>query len=149
LPSKFGGVIAVTKDQQFLRAVESAGFPLTQFNHASHIRLAWLYLCQKPLPEAMICFRDTLQHYAAKNGKAEIYNETITFMFILLIHQQIHYGPATDGTWDAFMQANQQFIDSGRHLLMNWYTEKTLMSQEAKQVLRLPEVWLNLTPSMK
>src|SRR3954464_3741998 len=95
-----------TSFQPFLEEVESGEFPLAEFNHAAHVRLAWIYLSCEPLPEAMIRFRDTLKRFAAKNGKSGIYNETITFMFLFLIHERIHRAPAPVSVWDEFAAVN-------------------------------------------
>lgn len=40
-------------DAEFLAALESGTLPEPEFNHAGHVRAAWLYLQQGAFPEAL------------------------------------------------------------------------------------------------
>src|SRR5690349_16413411 len=80
----------MSMERDFVTRFESLDVSPAEFNHAAHVRLAWIYLRDHPLPEAMMRFRDSLKRFAAHHGKSDLYHETITFAFIFLIHERIH-----------------------------------------------------------
>jgi hypothetical protein len=48
------------------------------FTHENHIRVAWLYLQEAPLIQALDRFRQGAMTLAKSKGKPQIYNETTT-----------------------------------------------------------------------
>ncbi len=123
-------------DAELLRRFESRRLRAADFDHANHVRVAWLYLQQNPLPEAMILFRDHLKAFATSLGKSELYNETITFIFILLIHDRAREGES----WSSFAEQNQDLLDWKNGTVKALYPEEILASPEAKMRFILPGV---------
>jgi len=66
-------------DAELTRALERGEIDNEAFHHASHLRVAWVYLSESgSVDEAADKMRDTLRRFAASAGKLEKYHETIT-----------------------------------------------------------------------
>lgn len=123
---------------EFIARFERCELPAECFPHREHVRLAWLYLRRLPLPEAIARFSESLRRFAAANGKPNLYHETITWAYILLIHERdARAGRAQ--TWGEFASANADLLDWQNSILKNYYREETLRSELAKKVFLLPD----------
>ena len=60
---------------------EAGDEPPGGFHHREHVRVAWYYLTQAPLPEALVRFSNALRRFALARGKPGLYHETITTAF--------------------------------------------------------------------
>jgi hypothetical protein len=123
--------------EEFVRAFEACTLPPAQFRHRDHVRLAWLYLRELGLPEALLRFATGLRRYAAAIGKPDLYNETITVAYLTLVNERMaRQGPAPD--WDGFAAANQDLF---RHpdALRPYYRDDTLRSALARRAFLLPD----------
>jgi hypothetical protein len=134
------------EDKEFVEAVENCKFPLEQFNHEKHVHLAWFYLRKFELPEAIIKCRDTLKRFAAHYDKGQVYHETITFAFMLLVHEGIRNRPEAV-TWDEFAAFNGSLLKGGKKFLSHLYTEDALNSSESKKFFRFPDIKINIGES--
>src|SRR5262249_60865903 len=63
-------------DREFVAAFEACEIANTEFHHADHIRLAWIYLRKFGLLDAFERFTTSLRRFAAHHGKPERYHET-------------------------------------------------------------------------
>jgi len=66
-------------NQEITEEFEHGRAPRGSFHHADHIRVAFAYLSQYPVLEALQRFSDALQRFAAAQGKPGLYHETITY----------------------------------------------------------------------
>ena len=123
-------------DAEFLAALESATLPEAAFNHAGHVRAAWLYLRQGSFPEALAKVSAALRAYATAHGKPDRYHETITVAFLALINERLQLR-GDGGDWRSFLEANHDLLD--RRLLMHYYRPETLASSAARRVFILGE----------
>ena len=73
-------------DHAFVSSLENCTLPPEQFNHAGHLRLAWHYLAQHPLDEAIARTCATIRAYATHLGAAEKYHATVTVALVRLLH---------------------------------------------------------------
>ena len=121
-------------DREFVAQFEACVLPSSHFHHRNHVRLAWLYLKEAPLLDALTRFRTSLQRYAASLGAAAKYHETITFAFLFLIHERMQRTDAT--TFDEFADANAELFDA---ILLRYYREETLGSELARRVFVWPD----------
>jgi hypothetical protein len=121
-------------DREFVAQFEACTLPPAQFHHRNHVRLAWLYLKEAPLLEALSRFRTSLQRYARSLGASAKYHETITFAFLFLIHERMHRAEAA--TFDEFADANGELFDA---ILLRYYREETLGSELARRVFVWPD----------
>lgn len=66
-------------DVELTRALERCEPPNAGFRHASHLRVAWVYLNESAsVDEALARMGDTLRRFAASVGHAEKYSDRIT-----------------------------------------------------------------------
>jgi hypothetical protein len=122
-------------DCDFVEAVESCTLPPDAFDHRGHVRLAWLYLRAQPLLLALPRFIDTLKRYASSLGATGKYHETITYAFLLLIHERIARHPAAN-TFDEFATANPDLFGP---ILQRYYRPETLASELARSIFVMPD----------
>ena len=120
-------------DRAFVAALESCTLPSEAFDHRAHVRLAWLYLSEEPLLEALSRFVASLKRYAGSLGASGKYHETITYAFIFLIHERMAEHRAA--TFDEFAAANPDLFGP---ILEKYYEPETLASPLAKSVFVLP-----------
>jgi hypothetical protein len=123
---------------EFIARFERCELPAECFPHREHVRLAWLYLRRLPLTEAIARFSASLRRFAAANGKPDLYHETITYAYILLIHERDARAGRTQ-TWGEFADANADLLDWQNSILKNYYRAETLRSGLAKRVFLFPD----------
>lgn len=124
-------------DRAFIAALESCTLPSDAFDHRAHVRLAWLYLSEQPLLEALPRFIASLKRYAGSLGASGKYHETITYAFIFLIHQRMkeRMAECRAATFDEFAAENPDLFGP---ILEKYYEPETLASPLARSVFVLP-----------
>ena len=129
---------AIMTDQELIAQFESGSLPPTAFHHADHVRMAFAYLRQYPVLEAMQRFSTALQRFAKSHGKPNLYHSTITWAYMLLIHERI---ARTDQmqSWEQFAQANPDLLTWKDGILTRYYAEETLQSDLARGVFVFPD----------
>jgi hypothetical protein len=120
-------------DLEFVAALESCTLPSKAFDHRAHVRLAWLYLTEQPLLDALPRFIASLKRYAGSLGASGKYHETITYAFMFLIHERMFDSSAT--TFDEFAGANPDLFGP---ILERYYRAHTLASAAARSIFVLP-----------
>ena len=124
-------------DAELLAGFETAELPNDRFHHAEHVRTAWLYLRRDPVLAAIARFTADLKHFAAAKGAPGLYHETITWAYLLLIHERITACPAE--TWDDFARGNPDLLVWKGGALSRLYRSETLASELARRVFVLPD----------
>ena len=133
---------AQLSDREFIEQFEACTLPAERFHHREHVKLAWLYLNELPLLQAISRFTAGIKRFATANGKPDRYHETITWAFLLLIHQRM---VATKGrSWDEFAAANGDLLDWQENILSRYYRQETLASDLARQTFLMPDRLDNL-----
>jgi hypothetical protein len=130
-------------DEEFVAAFEAC--TLADFPHCAHVRLAWVYLRREPLVDAAARFVGGLRRFAASLGASGKYHETITWAYLLWIHECLRAAPA-DHDFAAFAQANPSLFE--RDGLLRFYRAETLASAEARRVFVLPDHAAQVRASM-
>jgi hypothetical protein len=120
-------------DATFLRQFEECTWPLDQWHHRQHVKVAYLYLRQYPLAQAVDRMRESIQRFNAAHHVPEAldrgYHETLTQAWMHLVHFTLcQYGPAVSA--DEFFDAHPQLWQM--KVLRFFYTRERLMSAEAK-----------------
>lgn len=101
-------------DVMLTRALERCEVPNEGFSHASHLRVAWVYLNESAsLDEAVERMASTLRRFAASVGKAEKYSQTTTVFWTLQVAAARAAMPGAD--LDAVLRAYPQLRD--KHLM--------------------------------
>jgi hypothetical protein len=113
------------------------------FHHADHIRLAFEYLTRYSVLEALQRFPDALRRFAAAQGKAERYHETITWAYLLLIHERMARASCGQEccvqTWEEFAANNPDLFLWKGGVLNALYRQETLDSDLARHTFVLPD----------
>ena len=125
-------------DREFVAAVESCALSGADFHHTDHIRLAWIYLSEHPLLEAIARFTTSLRRFAAHHGVPQKYHETITWAYLLLIHERMQRDRAPRD-WDGFREANADLFAWRPSILQRYYAPATLTSDLARRIFVLPD----------
>ncbi|MGE5616448.1 MAG: hypothetical protein ACM3X5_05995 [Bacillota bacterium] len=125
-------------DREFIDSVERCTLAGAAFHHADHVRLAWLYLNEAPLLEALDRFTTTLRRFAAHHGVPGKYHETITWAYVLLIHERMKRA-SSPAPWESFRTANADLFEWKPSVLERYYDRATLASEFARRVFVLPD----------
>jgi hypothetical protein len=125
-------------DPDLIAEFESGSVPPESFHHADHVRLAFAYLRQYTVLEALEKFPAALQKFARAHGKPHLYHQTITWAYLFLIHERLARAGHTQ-TWEEFAQANPDLLTWKNGILKKYYAEETLQSDLAKRVFIFPD----------
>jgi len=123
-------------DAEFLRALEACELPDGAFDHAGHVRAAYLYLRACGFAGALERMRASIRRYAAHHGSPGKYHETITVAYLALIGQRLLEVGDAPG-WEAFRAHNPDLLE--RDLLLRFYPEAQLHSDLARRTFLLPQ----------
>jgi hypothetical protein len=124
-------------DEALVQMFEAGKVPPDGFHHVDHVRVAWWYLRRHPLPESLMRFGVALRRFAAAQGKPEIYHETITTAYVLLINERLAH--AQDLCWQDFADANTDLLTWKPSILARYYTDATLWSERARRTFVMPD----------
>jgi hypothetical protein len=109
-----------------------------EFHHADHVRMAFAFVCEFPMPEALARFSAALKRFAAAKGNPQLYHETITWAYLLLIgERRMRAGKAQ--TWEEFAEKNPDLLLWEGGILERYYRKATLDSRLARLTFVFPE----------
>jgi hypothetical protein len=133
------------RDEELLTRFEDASLPLSDFHHAEHLRVAFLYLRQYPLLDVLARFPAALQRYAAAHGKAGLYHQTISWAFLFIVQERMAAG-GEPGVWEEFAARNPDLLAGKEAVLKKYYRDETLESPVARERFLMPDAWLRNGP---
>ena len=91
-----------------IRQFEQGLIPCDAFHHADHVRVAFAYLCEYSVAEALERFVVALKRFATACGKPQLYNENITRSYFALISERM---AAREGSsWEEFSRCNPDLL---------------------------------------
>jgi hypothetical protein len=131
-------------NEELVRCFENDALPGDSFHHVDHLRLAFAYLCQYPVLQALEKFAGALKRFAAARGKTQLYNETITCAYFFLIRERMVRCGGVE--WEEFARQNPDLLVWKDGILSCYYREATLKSDLARTVFVLPDRCLELHP---
>lgn len=123
-------------NQELIERFESDSLP-GELHHPEHVRLAFAYLSECPVVEALDRFVNALKRFAMARGKPERYHETITFAYFFLIHERMVRMP--DLEWEEFAQRNEDLLEWKPGILGRYYHDATLKSDLGRKVFVFPD----------
>ena len=124
-------------DQQFLQQMEAGTLAPEGFDHAGHVRLAWIYLQRGGRQEAEQRTCDTIRRYAAALGAAAKFHCTVT---VALVRLMAAGGAADrDMPWPAFLVRNAALLADARAALARHYSPTLLGSDAARAAFVEPD----------
>jgi hypothetical protein len=129
--------------EELIQQFENGATRADTFHHADHVRLVFEYLCRYSVLEALQRFPDALKRFAAAQGKADRYHETITWAYLLLIHERIARSGRCQTchvqTWEEFADRNPDLFLWKGGVLTTLYRQETLDSDLARHIFILPD----------
>jgi len=131
----------MTNEEIIINEFEQGRVPDGSFHHSDHIRVAFAYLSQYPILEALQKFSDALQRFAAAQGKPGLYHETITWAYLFLIRERMMRADHGE-TWEKFAATNPDLLTWERGtggILARYYRPETLGSSAARSAFLLPD----------
>ena len=124
--------------EELIAAFESGRTAADTFHHSDHVRLAFEYLCKYSPIEALDKFSASLKGFAAAQGKADRYHETITWAYLFLIRQRMAQAGSAQ-TWEQFAGQNPDLLVWRPSLLERFYSRQTLESDLARKTFLFPD----------
>lgn len=119
------------EDSAFVQAFEACAVSPEVFDHAAHIRLAYVYLCDLPTEAANDRFKTALLAWLAHNAvDPSKYHETITRAWFLAVAHVMAESAGCDSA-TAFVARHPRLLD--RTLIREHYSEELLFSPRARQ----------------
>jgi len=120
-------------DEKFLAEFEACRWPLEDWHHRQHIKVAYLYLARYSFDEAVVRVRERIKAHNAAHQVPESptggYHETMTQAWMRLVHHTIcEYGTADNA--DAFFEQHPEL--SEKKTLRLFYSRELFMSPRAK-----------------
>ncbi len=128
-------------DEDFLKQFETAAWPLEEWHHQQHIKVAYLYLRHYPFETASAKIREGIKAYNTAHkvpeGLSSGYHETMTQAWLRLVHFTIcEYGPAENA--DSFYEQSPQLQQ--KKVLRFFYTKERFTSPQAKAEFMEPDI---------
>ena len=121
---------ASAADLAFRRAFEACKLTPAEFDHAAHVRLAYVNLCGQSIDRAVERMKGSLlaflEHLGVGAGK---YHETLTRAWIMAVHHFMTRSPDHESA-ASFTTANPELLDS--RIMLTHYSAEVLFSPEAR-----------------
>ena len=124
-------------DEDLLARFVDTSLPTDAFHHHDHVRVAWLFVRRYGMPQALTEFSEALKRFADAKGATMLYHATITWAFLLLIHERQQRLPSE--TWNGFAAANPDLLSWKPSVLDRYYTPETLWSELARRTFVFPD----------
>ncbi|MCP3904941.1 MAG: hypothetical protein GY715_15050 [Planctomycetes bacterium] len=123
-------------DATLLEQFENQTLPFDQWTHRTHVKVAYLYVTQFPLEEAIDRMRRGIKAYNAANdvpeGPQVGYDETTTVAFAHLVDavNRAYASTFPTDSADSFCDTHPQLLS--RHVLRFFYTPQQRIHPDAK-----------------
>lgn len=128
--------LASEEDRIFRTQFESCEFPISDFDHRCHIRLAYVYLVENNTEMSIQLMREALNRFLQHHGvDSSKYHETLTQAWILAVHHFMNKTDATNSA-DSLIEQRPEMLDS--NIMMTHYSTELLFSEEARKTFLQP-----------
>jgi hypothetical protein len=132
-----GSSVSVWSDEDFLRAFEDLSFPVGQFHHREHIRVAWLYLKSSDATRAAERMAAGIRRFAIHHGATQKYHHTQTLAWMRLVAAALVETPEGHD-FTRFLAEHPELGD--KDLLKNYYSAELLQTNAAREGWIEPDV---------
>ncbi len=109
-----------------------------EFDHASHLFVAWSYVQEFDLLESIDRYRSVLRRLTQKLGVPDKYHETITWFYLIRVAERATGEAATD--WRKFKEENSDLFARNPGIIRHYYSHARLMSNQARNSFVLPDL---------
>lgn len=123
------GVRMETKDDDLLRAFETATISAADFHHREHVRAAWAMISRWGADPGGERFIAAIRRLAAAHGANQLYHETVTRAWLRLVEAADRAHPGCRAS-EELLAAAPELAD--KTLLGRHYSAERLSSEEAR-----------------
>jgi hypothetical protein len=125
-------------DKAFKEQFEQGVIKPSEFNHQSHVRLAYIYLCESDLEAAYSRMRDSIFKFISHHGiDPQKYHETLTKAWMMAVHHFMSRSPDQLSSVD-FIAANPKLSDS--KIMLTHYSKERLFAECARNEFVEPDL---------
>lgn len=124
--------------EQLVDAFENASLDPGGFNHEAHMLVAWHYLQEYSLLDALSRFTEALRRLTRKLGVTSKYHETISWFYMIQIAERCRGKTGAD--WPAFKAANPDLFEQHPGLIHKYYSQSLLSSATARRLFVFPDL---------
>lgn len=125
-------------DDAFRLAFEAGEVSPADFNHAAHVRLAYVYLCESPVEQSVERMKAALLSFLRTNGISDAkYHETLTRAWVMAVDHFMKRSTGADSA-SAFMAMNPELLDT--KIMLTHYSAQLLFSPEARASFLPPDL---------
>jgi hypothetical protein len=117
-----------------VQSFEQSTIDPTTFNHREHLRVAWHYLQDLPLEDALARYVHHLRKLVAALGVPHKFHRTMTWAYLVLLDEAMQRSPGAG--FDELLSRNPALLDPGA--LLAHYEREQLDSPEARARFVLP-----------
>lgn len=126
------------EDQEFKRQVETCEFPIAEFSHRAHLRLAYVYLSESDTDSSVELMRNSLSRLIQHNGvPPSKFHETLTRAWILAVHHFMNQTASSDSA-DELIDQHPAVLDT--KIMMTHYSAEILFSEKARGEFVQPDL---------
>jgi hypothetical protein len=120
-----------------IRQFEALEIDPASFDHEAHVYVAWQYLADSELLEAIGRYRRALRRLTVKLGIPGKYHETITWFYMIAVAERRQARPGDD--WPSFKTSNADLFEPAGAFLRRYYSAGTIDSPVARKLFILPD----------
>ena len=126
------------EDDRFRSAFEALQVERGEFDHSAHVRLAYVYLCEHAVDDAVARMKRALLAFLTHLGIGESkYHETITRAWVMAVDHFMNRSEACSSYAD-LIRLNPQLLDS--KIMLTHYSADVLFSPAARRAFVEPNV---------
>jgi hypothetical protein len=125
-------------DIKFRNLMESCEFPVSDFNHRAHLRLAYIYLSENTTDKSTALMRDTLNRFLLHNGvDPSKYHATLTEAWVLALRHFMNKTGVSESA-NELINKHPEMLDA--RIMMTHYSAEVLFSEEARAAFVQPNL---------
>jgi len=126
------------EDDRFRSAFEALQIEPGEFDHAAHVRLAYVYLCEGSVESAVGRMKGALLAFLSHLGVGDSkYHETITRAWVMAVDHFMNQTEACSSCAD-LIRINPQLLDS--KIMLTHYSADVLFSPAARKAFVEPNI---------
>jgi hypothetical protein len=130
---------AAPDDVAFRQAFEAGQVSPSDFNHAAHVRLAYVYLCDDTVEHAAGRMKSALLSFIRHHGiNEDKYHETLTRAWVMAVDHFMRRSTVPADSAASFMRSNPALLDS--KIMLTHYSAQLLFSGEARAAFVPPDL---------
>jgi hypothetical protein len=117
------------------------------FRHREHLYVAWHYLKELPLEEALPRYVGNLRRLVQRLGAPEKYHATVTWAYLVLLDEAMQDPELRAADFDALVARRPALLAPGLGALCEYYDRAELDADEARRRFVLPRAGRRRAPA--